>query len=1180
MNPIVRWTCSPATWLLWLGWLAVVCVPCAAWSDDIVLPVTVTASHRSLSNQVAQFTVDLDELAPVLATPSAMHPGAVEVWEKNGNGTDASRKECQFLPATDKQGTVFWLMDGVSAPHSERRFEIRLKAKTETQLAAEGRASRGVTVTQNGDRLVIGNGWYEIVHDRKQGGAIVEISFSKSGHRVPVRMTDAVGDYRLVTDTEPEIAVRAGGPNDKTPSLAVIVECRARFRNAAVPREDCPAVTYRYTYLADSPFVRVDALLEGQALTRVLGNLQQFNFEFPEGKPFEQVNHIVTDGKGELVVSRFKWSPCEFRPPAGVLFENKSDALAIISPVGANHMYGGGNYTIDDKAVHTAARAYLSPWTGQALRSGATLCVATAEVVENYIPLAEPVTVEAAVPGLSERIAACRRGLAKTKRADSLRTATEMLLRAAEQRIATGKRLHEARELIEAAESLPTKKASGGPQAIETKSFVGMANEHTALLFQHNPERVWLAGVFRQQHAFIDPEASERQPFWQAIFRDTVAHGWIPVSSAHSGPVTHALDRPDKRSVRLTLAWPSLPAGPDAIRAAVRITLQTGDPLSRWTIDLEPLSKRLSLTDLTFPIVGGIAKDTRSRETDFLVVPMKTGMRMPNPGAASLWRARAPGEGHWQFQAYWQDRNGLYLGAFDSRAEFKHFKSLPTGDGSVALSIGHGIPGLGVPGNGYKMSFDCVVGTFEGDWFDAGQIYRQWMLRQPWCPKTPLHANKEYPQWQKDLCVSLVRYGQVENLGQWSTHPPVLDIQQMLGSPPMLLIWYQSWFSTDTRHHIHVDEPNVASPPGFADAVAKMQAHNIPVLGYTLLYWWDTASQAWLSGDAMKSAAGREDLSPFKYVIDPTIKYGTRLGYEIANMCPAARPYQEKMKQVIGQLLDAGPVDGTYFDLSGCNIVTECFNPEHGHPVGAGNFAQSAQELIGGVRDEARKRKPKFVMVTESASDFFSTVRDGYMIFQENVPLLQSMLADYQRPLGDKRCIWEPAPLEAIGPAKNFVGGTPIGRIIGHELTTNGQPDPAKVAYYKRLAQHKQVAMPWLNLGRMLRPVEVTGVVPAEPAEFVEGTMVPHATWQAPDGSIALVFANARHSVPVTFRYTFDPAQYRLPSNGSMALYQLTPDGEPPKPRFEKATVIKGPVNREETLPPGGVLILVARPNR
>jgi hypothetical protein len=275
-------------------------------------------------------------------------------------------------------------------------------------------------------------------------------------------------------------------------------------------------------------------------------------------------------------------------------------------------------------------------------------------------------------------------------------------------------------------------------------------------------------------------------------------------------------------------------------------------------------------------------------------------------------------------------------------------------------------------------------------------------------------------------------------------------------------------------------------------------------------------------------------------------------------------------------------IDGTYFDLSGTSAVPYCYNPNHGHPIGAGAWRTKAvRKVLQVMRQTGRKHNPEFSVFCEGNADCYLTVSDGYCLFEANTPLRQALYADYQRSTGAKEIqLYSNQALQAILPAKDFAWGAPIGRFRGGagELETLGGPIEANLVYYRRLIDYKRVAEPWLNLGRMIRPMELTELTPADPAGMIHAASVPHATWKAPDGQIAFVFANAHFTKPVSFSYTIDPKIYGLKADGSLALFSLTPDGsDTPKAKYGLVEKITGMVRRHEILQPGGVLILVVR---
>jgi len=102
-------------------------------------------------------------------------------------------------------------------------------------------------------------------------------------------------------------------------------------------------------------------------------------------------------------------------------------------------------------------------------------------------------------------------------------------------------------------------------------------------------------------------------------------------------------------------------------------------------------------------------------------------------------------------------------------------------------------------------------------------------------------------------------------------------------------------------------------------------------------------------------------------------------------------------------------------------------------------------------------------------------------------------------------------------------------------------------------------------------------MTPAGPVEVTHDTLLPHATWRAPDGTVAFVFANARMSTEVSFHFTVAAETCGIATDGTWALYSLKP-GSDGSAALEQVSVIDGAVVRDEGIEAGGVLILVAKP--
>ena len=70
----------------------------------------------------------------------------------------------------------------------------------------------------------------------------------------------------------------------------------------------------------------------------------------------------------------------------------------------------------------------------------------------------------------------------------------------------------------------------------------------------------------------------------------------------------------------------------------------------------------------------------------------------------------------------------VYFGAHDPRAESKGFCTAVSGD-SASFQVGATPPGAGIPAPiiPYTVAYPVVVAPLRGSWWDAAQMYRQWV---------------------------------------------------------------------------------------------------------------------------------------------------------------------------------------------------------------------------------------------------------------------------------------------------------------------------------------------------------------------------------------------------------------------------------------------------------------------
>lgn len=1139
--------------------------------------VTVSGLPIEVENHVVDVELPADEIPWLLGNGKDRAVTSWEVWELDDTGKTVSQKAATFVAAEGGGGTLFWLMDGKTNVGTHRDFELH-PSKGPSSTGAVPANFQGVTVRKEGNQIIVSNGIYEVEHDKGKGGSITGLAFGSSTKRLSLKMNDGMMNRALIQDDGANIKVRSP-ESGKGISLGAVIEVEARYKNRSMKREDGPQGYYRYLYRAHSPVVAMRCRLPEQDLNNTQHRLVQLlSFEFQVGKTFKKPVAIRAGGNGRLMlrpnITNFHGVNT---PTIGYFFSNQTEGMAFICPLLSMSAADEENNVI-------SAKGSLETWTGESFTVSGSLLVGSSEKVERCIPLAEEPSVVIQVPSLSARIEAV--SLLADKQSPSLCEVARLMVRAAEQRMENLCGLKEAEELLGAAETLVAKAndAKMPVQVVETPSFLALANEQTGILLKTGPQGVSLENISHNGFNFLKP-TREGRAFWHGSLCSEDKKQWAHISSIQGKNVQRIIERPEPGLARVKLQWPLLAAGKEKVQAEVFLTLRENDRLSRWQLALQPQGQSLGLWQYEFPSVGGIVGDRRLDTVDFALIPAASGAQWSNPRYGARTSNCYPGEWSFPCLAYYQGKNGLYVSVHDRDAAPKQVSSFSSGEDGFKIETTHWLSNMGKPGIGVKTAFEAVIGTFEGDWYEASLIYREWMVKQDWFPQKTMCQNPDYPQWAKDAVVAWRQSGGWDDQCA-SVVKNVEEQSKLLGDPPAIFWWYQKMGEPNVTNDVgNVHAPSTRAPPGFAEGVARLRAKNIYTFGYMCCYWWDYTDESWKKEEAEKgviiNVSGNPSLYPKR---------------EVGRMCAGSPIYQQRVFRSVNELVDFAPaISGVYFDLGGVGgfDLQACFSTNHNHLPGSGAWrTQAMRDLLYGMAAAVKKRVPDFMTIIESPTEVYLQNSVMALTFTIDVPASSVMYGDYTTPTGMKECMWYPAPVEALLPARQFTFGHLIGRFRGpvmldvekSKLDKKLKPeerrvvyDPIKVEFYRRLVRNKIVAKPWLNYGHLLKPLTLSQIQPAGPLEFREDAMIPAAVWRAPDGSLALVFANGRTSTQVSFSYAFDPKAYGVSTDGSQSLFKLTPEGESPKPKFEKITSVKDTINRTETLPPGDVLILVVK---
>jgi len=189
-----------------------------------------------------------------------------------------------------------------------------------------------------------------------------------------------------------------------------------------------------------------------------------------------------------------------------------------------------------------------------------------------------------------------------------------------------------------------------------------------------------------------------------------------------------------KKEQTLTIEFSGIADLP--VDARVTVRCPTDEPLTYWNLELKNGTESW-VGHIQFPVIEVPFDDPRAEHVSSmlwsigdggLTSPVAPGMKVggwysSRHNTPEVWRYNNyPGQ--WastQLMAYYNDLGGLYIACDDDLGAPKFIDPLLEDDG-VTMGLGH-FPATRGPG-GTKLPYNVVLGTFQGDWYAAAEIYR------------------------------------------------------------------------------------------------------------------------------------------------------------------------------------------------------------------------------------------------------------------------------------------------------------------------------------------------------------------------------------------------------------------------------------------------------------------------
>jgi len=511
---------------------------------------------------------------------------------------------------------------------------------------------------------------------------------------------------------------------------------------------------------------------------------------------------------------------------------------------------------------------------------------------------------------------------------------------------------------------------------------------------------------------------------------------------------------------------------------------------------------------------------------DYFFIPRYSGKLIPDPFTNSIDYNLSYPRG-WsstmQFSAYYNSDYGIYLGTHDPKASLKNFIIKKEGDGVLFENI-IPVPDRTENGNDWDFSGNFHFELFDGDWFDAAQIYKQWVFES---------ADYRPRLDSRRIAAQNV----IGNIAVWTSFADMSSDDKVIAAVnkfqkavdvPLGMHWYR-WNTKEFDDDYPEFFPERSGMSALVENIQKNG--NIICMPYIngRLYDKDLPNYntKGLPGST-KNSAGVTYSQTFN-------------GNHFAVMCPTYEPFQEILsdagKKITGEL----KCKGLYLDMVCAASVKECMDKNHNHTLGGGHYWRKGYRQMFTKVLSKMSASSNFVTV-EGGCDYLADMVDGFLVdgwLTDNmVPAFQAVYAGKIQTFGTRTgaSIYNKQSFYCRI-SQTFVYGTQPGRFFTY-LASDPNGQAKAFPFVVRMAKMRYKLRNFLSFGEMLRPLKIDrSNIPDITSKWldyakyidVKISALQSSLWRNRKGNkIALVFANASMTNNLNFSFNFDGSKYNF----------------------------------------------------
>lgn len=492
--------------------------------------------------------------------------------------------------------------------------------------------------------------------------------------------------------------------------------------------------------------------------------------------------------------------------------------------------------------------------------------------------------------------------------------------------------------------------------------------------------------------------------------------------------------------------------------------------------------------------------------------------------------------------------SGIYLGIEDELAAAKEF-IIKSGEGSTSISANFFAINAGNSGNSFSAYGLSRWQYFKGDWYDATMIYADFVKKKAkWLPVINENGridtsdkfkdvaywvsdyipNNEYQRDNKPL--NLSAGSDIYEKNYW--YNAVIALQKELNVPIAYHVynWHHIPFNIEYPHYLPAKD-------GFKEGLAELKKHEIYVFPYINSVSWEMYDAEGGYETNFENTGKNGAIIDFDGEVNIAhYPQTTRSGKtsRLAPMCPTFPKWHKIIGDVVENMEKDYDIDGVYFDEIAAHTPKPCFNKEHKHLPGGGNYWVEGYNLM---MEKINAKKPKdHFYFTEGNAEAYIKDFDGFLcwvwLHNNDVPAFPAIYAGYVemvgRLFGGKKK--EDYDFFKYTLVKSFLYGQQLGWGKA-DLIYDGK----RLNYLKNIVQFRYKFNKFFHSSRLLRPPVITcdkapKVIP--PAiwytEDIEMEQVLCGAWQERAGKRIVIFVFNISEQDCCFKLTIPFKEYGI----------------------------------------------------